>query len=68
MRVFLSHVAEEVTAAAALKTALERTLPGVEVWTSSADLRAGSDWRSILSLLHNRIPEHSLWVAGAVWC
>jgi hypothetical protein len=44
MRVFLSHVSEEAPEARALKKALEKGMPGVDVFVSAVDIHLGQAW------------------------
>jgi hypothetical protein len=48
MKIFVSHIREEKTAAVALKARLEAALPGVTVWVSSVDLGPGTPWLQTL--------------------
>jgi hypothetical protein len=48
MKIFVSHIREEKTAAIVLKAELEKALPGVTVWVSSIDLQLGEAWLQAL--------------------
>ena len=47
MKAFVSHIAEERAVAEALKSELERVLPGVRVF--ARDIGLGKEWQAALS-------------------
>jgi hypothetical protein len=44
MHAFLSHISDEALEARALKTALEKALPGLSVLVSATDIHLGQGW------------------------
>jgi hypothetical protein len=44
MNVFLSHISDEALEARALKTALEKALPGSNIFVSASDIHLGQAW------------------------
>jgi len=44
MDVFISHITEEAQEAKALKESIEKALPGIQIFVSSADLAIGRNW------------------------
>ena len=47
-KIFLSHIVEEATTAIALKHALESVIDGVEIFTSSIDIKPGQEWLKVV--------------------
>jgi len=48
MHLFLSHISEESTPARSLKVAIEKALPGVEVFVSAVDIHYGDQWLKVI--------------------